>query len=132
LVRLDGLILWPRDRDLHDTLGGPVHSPRNQRFQRLVGIAQRPPEHGHVDARDDAHPLAVGNAHRGVARRGAEDVREQQDVTAGRQRRAYALFDGFRRFVWRDVQGCHGSGRLCKSVLRHGTQCRSQRCMCND
>ncbi len=83
--RLDGLVLGPRHADLHHALRAAVHGARDEFVQRHVGVAQRAPQHRHVDAGDDARAHAVGHRQRRLAGRGAEDVGQDQHL-GGRQR----------------------------------------------
>src|SRR5580765_8005721 len=82
------LVLRSRRRDLHDALGGAGDGAREHRFQRFFAMAERAPEHWHVDAGDDLDANAIGQALGDVAGRGAEDVGEDQDFG-----RAQALED---------------------------------------
>src|SRR5664279_1906522 len=73
---LQRLVLRPGRCDLNHALRRAGHGPRHDGIERLVGIAQGAPEHGHVDAGDDLHVHAVGQALRHVARRRPEHVGE--------------------------------------------------------
>ena len=56
------LVLRPGSSHLHDALGRAGDGSRHQGVQRFIGIAQRAPEHGHVDASDHLDLHTIGQA----------------------------------------------------------------------
>src|SRR6185295_3853335 len=66
--------------ELHDALHRAGHRALGHREQRLGAMGDCTPQHRHVHSCDDAHMHAVGQAHRGVAGRGAKDVGQHQNL----------------------------------------------------
>ena len=72
------LVLRPWHADLHHALHAAVDGARDEFVQRKVRITQHAPQHRHVDAGDDARTHTVGHRQRGLARRRAEDIGQDQ------------------------------------------------------
>lgn len=77
---LNKLILRPEGTDLHDALYGAVHRPVHQTVQRLGGVTQHTPQHGHVHASHDTDANPIGHTQGHVARRCPEDIAQHQGL----------------------------------------------------